>query len=122
MVAVAEPAFKVWSSLAVVAGGMIRVWAIARTAEDALPMLLERSSRFAGGGELFAEPTVYCRATKADMGQWGLAVDERWSVSEIVAITSNEIRYFATGEDIRNIKLDRLGLNLLRLHRQTLNA
>lgn len=123
MVAIAEPpAYKVWSALAVIPGGLLRVLAIARTADEAMPKLIERAGRFRrpiGNGELFNPPEVLCKATVKAMNFYCLlSRPEDWTAEELIHVAEQEIANHRRHEAIASIRAERINSDLLFLQRQ----
>ena len=121
MVAIAElPAVKVWSTFAVVPGGLIRVYSIGRTVQQVMPKLLERAARYRsdGQGELFAKPEVFGPATVAFLNEWKLLTADRWSLEELAMIAEQEITFHTRAVAVHNIRAERIASDLLFLQRQ----
>lgn len=123
MVAIAAPQnWKCYSSLAVVPGGMVRVWAIAKSADDAKPLLLERAARYRPDekGELFNPPEVFCPATVAALNEYRLLTADTFSLAELTAVVNQELQLFERHQIVAGIRAERLQSNLLHLQRKIL--
>jgi len=119
---VAPPRWKCYRQFAVIAGGMIPMYAIARTVDEALPLLREKAERFTGGS-LWSDvpPQVHCPATVKALNKYGLLTADRFSLQELTAIAENEMQRHRQHETICGIRAERLQSNLLFLQRKILN-